>query len=1712
MTKFLKNVDVTGYISQTSVTSSLVKTDANGKIVAATAGTDYQAPTTALLPIGGAAGQILSKIDATNYNTQWIDNFAAQLKHEVKLGATLAKGKAVYVSSADGTNMIVSAASNASEATSSKTLGLLETGGVTNDKVKVITEGLLAGLDTSTATAGDPVWLGTGGDLLFGLANKPVAPAHMVFIGIVTRVQSNNGEIFVKVQNGFELNEIHDVSISSLANNQTLVWESATSLWKNKTIAAALGYTPADDTTVVKLTGDQTVAGVKTFTSVVNAPSLSLNGGVLDGNNIVSMRSNPTGGQFRIEKSDGSLSAYPFYIGADGTALAYYYNAAGALKVLLHTDGTSYFGNNLSVGYTTYAATTYKLDVNGTARVVGPVLANAPSEGATGEGLIAGQSFKIDATATGQRAAMYVVSNVLSDTYASGLQAQYANFAGDKGFGFNLNTAGGFELYVKNTSWNKALTIANTKAATFTDTVTATSFIKTGGTSAQFLKADGSVDSSTYLTSSSLGAYLPLTGGTLTGALNGTSAVFSSTVQIGNNQVILTPSYTGYSAVYKVLAIGTGASNTNVSINYDPSGNAGGEFNGTGQIFIAHNKGILAPNAANNNYIAVLRPVGTGVYFGGGMASGELAGNGLFVSTGGKVGINTASPSKSLHVYTADNEGIYLQGTSGGVWMNIQSVAGNLWSIGAQNDGMGIYNRTSSLYAFFIKDNRQLQLAGYTASSSYTGTAAGYLAFDSSGNVITVAGVAATDDTKLPLAGGALTGPLSIAGTGTYLGDWGYNTLTLTDTGGYPGIFFKNGSNIWIMRRNGDDNAMDWAYSTNASAQGTGTFTQKMRLATDEWWVSTYPNYKMRIIGGDVLESLNGTSATTLYLQYHSNTGGAVNISAGKYIFNSNGNLSITGGLTFTSPGGSVLLKHAVTEVDAWIFQENAANWGLYWKNAPTGNHTFGGYTSVGAELFGMSAANASGNGVLTSNFVGATSAYAQWMMSNYTGYIWSASTIYAAGDMRSPIFRFTNSSNNAYLTGNSDWGFRAVNDSGYIQFGPANGSWTHIYSDKSFYFNQELYVNAVQVVKNSGTWEINITGSASSATTSTFVASPDGDRVAGNKLPTSNPRTVRFDFATAGSVTGATGNYAGVMTYAPWDGTSASTGDSSYQLAFINESGVNASGVPGLRLRHGINSTWNGWTSIITSSNISSQSVSNAATAGGLAVHTGRNNVANQIVRTDGSGYIQAGWINSDSGNMGFANRIARIQCSDDNYIRFQTLEEFKVSIGLSGKNNYSRRVDYTSDANYHVGSFGHGGTDIGNPDRIFHYGSGFFDVWSGAGTYPPSTSHIHGFNVLHYTTGFGGNAYGWQMASQYNQTGLIYARWVNGGTFSSWQTIITSANIGSQSVSNATTTSQREFNYLRVNSNNNLYLDHNYGCSVVGVYASTRFQGVFSMGDAYKLAIDGTSPGNLYGLSWSHPNAGGQAGYLNDHGLMVMVNGVTYSALSSNIWARGRVTANENVYSNGGWFYSYNNAGWYNETYGQGIRPAKANLTYGTVVNIGENFNGYGGYGITNTYNTLFMQNSGGDHGFFRDGGGGGWSFFYHQNYNCAGIGTDATDPSYSLHIIKYGGSNTGWIIWSDRRIKENIKTIDNALDKVLALRGVYYNKIDDPNKERCVGYIAQEVMEVVPELVVYSEELDMYNMNYAPMVGMLTEAMKEQQAQIEELKQQVQTLLNS
>ncbi len=94
------------------------------------------------------------------------------------------------------------------------------------------------------------------------------------------------------------------------------------------------------------------------------------------------------------------------------------------------------------------------------------------------------------------------------------------------------------------------------------------------------------------------------------------------------------------------------------------------------------------------------------------------------------------------------------------------------------------------------------------------------------------------------------------------------------------------------------------------------------------------------------------------------------------------------------------------------------------------------------------------------------------------------------------------------------------------------------------------------------------------------------------------------------------------------------------------------------------------------------------------------------------------------------------------------------------------------------------------------------------------------------------------------------------------------------------------------------------------------------------------------------------------------------------------------------------------------------------------------------------------------------------------------------------------------SDERLKENIHTIENALDKVSALRGVSFDFKE--NKQPQIGVIAQEVEKIIPEVV--GENPDGYKgVQYGNIVGLLIEAIKEQQKQIEELKEKVNEISN-
>ena len=146
-------------------------------------------------------------------------------------GTTIYKGQPVYINGANGANPLIQLASNTGERTSSKTIGLLYQDLSVNQFGYIITEGLLEGFNTSAGAAGDPMWLGPSGSIIYGTGNKPYGNNHLVSLGIVLRSNNNNGKVYVKPQNGFEIEELHKVYAINPSNKDTLLYNSASGAW-----------------------------------------------------------------------------------------------------------------------------------------------------------------------------------------------------------------------------------------------------------------------------------------------------------------------------------------------------------------------------------------------------------------------------------------------------------------------------------------------------------------------------------------------------------------------------------------------------------------------------------------------------------------------------------------------------------------------------------------------------------------------------------------------------------------------------------------------------------------------------------------------------------------------------------------------------------------------------------------------------------------------------------------------------------------------------------------------------------------------------------------------------------------------------------------------------------------------------------------------------------------------------------------------------------------------------------------------------------------------------------------------------------------------------------------------------------------------------------------------------------------------------------------
>jgi hypothetical protein len=578
------------------------------------------------------------------------------------------------------------------------------------------------------------------------------------------------------------------------------------------------------------------------------------------------------------------------------------------------------------------------------------------------------------------------------------------------------------------------------------------------------------------------------------------------------------------------------------------------------------------------------------------------------------------------------------------------------------------------------------------------------------------------------------------------------------------------------------------------------------------------------------------------------------------------------------------------------------------------------------------------------------------------------------------------------------------------------------------------------------------------------------------------------------------------------------------------------------------------GGQTVIHTGNIGSQSVNYASTAG-----TASNISAYTINQSLGTGNTPS-FQEAIFGTTGGANNQG-IQIRYQNYV-----------------SGYGRIRFYQSDSNHatiHVfSSSWQNGTLAGSSTGAINLDSGTgvtFGAWNNPDAYVVTggQTYARGYRGI-------GNVAGTGEAS-YHPAGIYSTgnNWLYGNIMMNGYSISGANTIsGSGLITGGT-----------LRSNTNIYTDQNYGYGLVGVYTSTRYQGVFAMGDSYKLPADGSTTGSLYGLAWSHPNAGGVAGNLNTHGLLVMENGTFLAAISGSIRARDNVMApaiydsgsrvaisrgegrqyveysryvyNNGAYSGSGWiepsdlgvryaassnysnstgslsgfdktnpsfgqvfasdwFRAQGDCGLYSQSYGGHLRRSNGS-SFGNWETFGYERNGWSGFCYVHNYLLNIMSNTSGDHGFYQENGNG-WTLFYNRGNNCWGIGTDNTYSGDGFRCVKYGSSQYGWTTWSDRRAKENISSITGALDTVRNMRGVYFNYISDEAKNKRVGFIAQELELVLPEAVRYAEEIDEYNVEYAQIVSVLTEAIKEQdakmtaqEAKIQRLEQLVEQLIN-
>jgi hypothetical protein len=278
-----------------------------------------------------------------------IINEAQNLITEVynKTGATLTKGTVVYINGGQGNLPTVTKALATGDSTSAQTYGIVKNDITNNNNGYVVVAGRISDLDTQAYTEGTQLYLSptTAGTFT---STKPYAPNHLVYVGIVVRAHPTQGVVEVKIQNGYEMDELHNVAAQSPDNNDILQYKTATSLWtkvagttSNIAEGSNLYYTDAKSRAALSFTAGS--GAYNSTTGVITIPTN--NNQITNGANYITLTSLSAGAGISYNNTTGVIAS----------TITQYTDALARASISLTTTGTS--------GAATYNSTTGVLNV-----------------------------------------------------------------------------------------------------------------------------------------------------------------------------------------------------------------------------------------------------------------------------------------------------------------------------------------------------------------------------------------------------------------------------------------------------------------------------------------------------------------------------------------------------------------------------------------------------------------------------------------------------------------------------------------------------------------------------------------------------------------------------------------------------------------------------------------------------------------------------------------------------------------------------------------------------------------------------------------------------------------------------------------------------------------------------------------------------------------------------------------------------------------------------------------------------------------------------------------------------------------------------------------------------------------------------------------------------------------------------------------------------